>query len=362
MSESPPSVSVVMPVYNAGEYLRAALESLLAQTFRDFEVIAVDDGSTDGSASLLAEYARREAHIVILTHAQNQGIVAALNDGLQAARGRYIARMDADDLSLPERFERQVEFLDAHPEVGILGSEEIFIDPQGQQIGRMSHLHDDLSIRWASLLSNVFFHPTVMLRRSVLTDHQLEYQAGIRYAQDYDLWVRLLRHTRAANLEQALVWYRVYPESISSRHRQEQMEIHARISLAHLQRTFPEFQITPEEHTALAAAFTGKLSPSQAWQRPALARRYLELWQAFARQHAGDPVLAHLRHEAVVQAAKIGLYPPFQPGWLGTTRGLFAADPLWGLYFAAGFPHMVQLKLRARRLRRLRAGSQAQHG
>jgi glycosyltransferase involved in cell wall biosynthesis len=354
MNDSSPFVSVVMPVYNGEKYLREAIESILAQTFRNFELIAVDDGSTDGSASILASYRQQDERIVILTHSQNQGIVSALNWGLEIGQGKYIARMDADDISLPERLERQVEFLETHPQVGILGSEAIFMDLQGQEIARMVRPRDDLSIRWMSLLANVFFHPTVMIRRAVLTEYSLCYQPGIQSGQDYDLWVHMLEHTQGANLDQPLVRYRVTAESISSQYKQEQMVNHNQISFAYIQRMFPEIRFAPAEHAMLVAAFTGRLSSSQSRQRPALARRYLELWRAFVLRHRGNPALKRLRHEAVILAAKMGLYPPFQPGWLETMRCLFAADPEWVFYFAVEFSNMVRLKLLGIHLSRLR--------
>lgn len=299
---------------------------------------------------------------MILTHSINQGIVPALNRGLKMAQGKYIARMDADDVSLPERFERQVEFLEAHPEVGILGSDVIYMDSQGQNIIRMAHPYDELSIRWMSLLANVFFHPTVMIRRAVLTEYHLEYQSGIQSAQDYDLWVRLLEHTQGANLDRALLWYRVYTESFSNQHKQERTARSAQTSFAYIQRMFPEIRFPPDEHDMLVAAVKGEMIPSQYRLRPALARRYMELWRAFVVRHNGEPALKRLRHAAVLQAAKIGLYPAFQPGWMETLRGLFAADPLWVFYFAINFPHMVYLNLHGRRLRQLRTGSKEQRG
>ena len=354
MSDSSLCVSVVMPVYNGEKYLREAVESILAQTFRNFELIAVDDGSTDGSASILAGYRQQDERIVILTHSKNQGIVSALNRGLEIAQGKYIARMDADDVSLPERFERQVEFLETHPQVGVLGSEAIFMDSQGQDIARMAQTHDDLSIRWTSLLANVFFHPTVMFRRAVLTEFNLGYQPGLQSGQDYDLWVHMLEHTQGANLDQPLVRYRVTAESISSQYKQEQMVNHNQISFAYIQRLFPEIRFTPAEHALLVAAFTGRLSSSQSRQRPSLVRCYLELWCAFVERYRGNPALKRLRHDVVILAAKIGLYPPFRPGWLETMRYLFAADPEWVFYFTVEFSNMIRLKLLGIHLSRLR--------
>jgi glycosyltransferase involved in cell wall biosynthesis len=354
MSALPPMVSVVMPVYNSEIYLRTAIESILAQTFRNFELIAIDDGSTDGSASILDDFRRQDGRIIILSHLQNQGIVSALNRGLKIARGEYIARMDTDDISLPERFEKQVEFLETHPQVGVLGSDAIFMDSHGREIVRMGHPHEDLSIRWTSLLANVFFHPTVMIRRAILTSFHLGYQLDFQSVEDYDLWVRLLEHTQAANLDRPLLRYRVHAQSISSQSAQEQMEKHTRISFAYIQRLFPEIRLTRESHAMMVAAFTGALSASDNHQRPVLAKHYLELWQAFVLQHQEDPALKPLRHEAAILAAKIGLFPPFQPGWLGTARDLFSIDPLWALYFCIRLSSMITQKFQGLRLSHLR--------
>jgi glycosyltransferase involved in cell wall biosynthesis len=354
MSASHPIVSVVMPVYNSEHYLRAAVESILAQTLSDFELIAVDDGSTDGSASILADFCKQDERVVIISSPQNQGIVSALNRGLQMARGEYIARMDSDDISLPERFERQVEFLETHPQVGVLGSKAIFMDSYGRDIARVGHPIGDLSIRWTSLLANVFFHPTVMIRRSILTDYDLGYRPDFQSVEDYDLWVHLLAHTQAANLDRPLVRYRVHAESISSQYNQKQKEKHAQISFAYIQRLFPEIRFTKDEHASMVAAFTGAFAASNNPQRPALARRYLELWQAFVLQHREDPALKPLRHEVVTLAAKIGLFPPFQPGWLETTRDLFSADRLWPFHFCARFFGMITLNFQGMRLGHLR--------
>jgi glycosyltransferase involved in cell wall biosynthesis len=277
MSDSFPYVSVVMPVYNGGKYLREAIESILAQTFQNFELIVVDDGSTDCSPSILGGYGQKDERIVILTHSMNQGIAMALNRGLKIARGKYIARMDADDVSLPERIEKQVDFLDAHLDVGILGCDAIFMDSQGKDVVTLSHPRDDLSLRWMGLVANVFFHPTVMIRRAVLTGFNLDYQADYEPVEDYDLWLRILEHSQGANLDQSLVRYRVYAESISSRHKLEGAAKHVQTSYANIRRMYPEIQISRDEHAALVAAVTGNLTPSLYRLRPALARRYLEL-------------------------------------------------------------------------------------
>src|SRR5664280_184297 len=155
-----PLVSVIMPVYNSEKFLRESVESILGQTLADFEFIAIDDGSTDDSGSILADYRQRDERMVILTHSKNQGIVSALNWGLIVGRGKYIACMQADDSGQPGRFEKQVAYLETHPEVGILGSAVQLIDTRGQAIGVLLKRCDDLGIRWTSLFSSPFMHPT----------------------------------------------------------------------------------------------------------------------------------------------------------------------------------------------------------
>src|SRR4051812_26679567 len=123
-----PTVSVLMAVYNGEQYLREAVNSILSQTFKDFEFIIIDDGSTDRSPELLASYARADSRVKLISR-PNKGLTKSLNEGLHAARGEFVARMDGDDISLPERFERQVSYLREHPEVVLVGSRVEFIDP-----------------------------------------------------------------------------------------------------------------------------------------------------------------------------------------------------------------------------------------
>lgn len=354
MSDTAPQVSVLMPVYNGARYLRAAVDSILSQTLRDFELIAVDDGSTDGSGSLLADYQAQDARLRLLRQPSNQGIVAALNLGLQQARGEFIARMDCDDISHPDRLARQVAFLQAHPQVGMLGTDALFIDPDGRRLARMGHPREDLSIRWTSLLANFFFHPTLMFRRSILVENGLLYRAEFTGAEDYDLWVRMLPTTRAANLPLPLVRYRVHPHSLSSRKELDQADKHVLISRDHLDRVLPEVHLDPLEHRHLVAAFTGRLNPSLSRLRPALARRYLELWGDFSRLHAQEEDLPRLKHQVAGLAAKIGLFPPFKPGWRQALDALFRVDPLWWVYFCWNLAKMMGMKLTGIRLGQFR--------
>jgi glycosyltransferase involved in cell wall biosynthesis len=206
-----------MAVYNAGHYLDAAVESVLEQTCGDFELVAVNDGSTDGSGEALRRWAGRDARIRVLSQ-QNLGVPAAVNHGLRYCRGEYIARMDADDICAPERFALQTAFLDARPDVVAVGSAMQQIDATGRTIGRPVPYPAESSDIEAALLAgrNCFAQPTVMLRRSGL-EAVNGYRWAFRPAEDYDLWLRLSERYPLANLADVLLQYRVHSGSITTR-------------------------------------------------------------------------------------------------------------------------------------------------
>jgi glycosyltransferase involved in cell wall biosynthesis len=222
-----PRVSVIMPVYNSEQYLEEAVESILSQTFRDFEFVIVDDGSLDSTPLLLANYAARDPRIVTHRFASNQGLSSTLNFGIHQARGEYIARMDADDISLPERLEEQLRFMEAHHEVGVCSTGAEFIGERQSTKWLNYSSHDAIHARM--LFVNAIAHPTVMLRASVLRANELEYDPNVRYAQDYELWSRMITKTRFANLPHILLKYRVHPASISAKHSVEQLRMFDRI-------------------------------------------------------------------------------------------------------------------------------------
>lgn len=348
-----PLVSVVMATYNSDRYLTEALNSIYTQTFRDYEFIIINDGSTDGTAQILYEAARRDSRLQINTFRQNQGTVASINQGLALSHGKYIARMDSDDICRPDRFEKQVHFMETHPEVGLLGSGITLIDPKGRELGKVTYPSSDYHIRWASLLSNPFAQPTMMIRQIILSQNNLQYRPR-QAAEDYDLWVRALRYTQGANLSDPLVRYRVHPASASSQLEELKNSWHTVTSYENIRFNLPEFVISPEDHAILVSALDGFLKNMHRVKRPLAARLYLQLWRAFAACSASNSSLRDLQRETTVLAAKIGLYPPFLPGWSSVLRDLFALEPLWFASFIIRFPHMVSLKLRGFRLRHLR--------
>lgn len=199
-----PAVSVLMTVYNGMPYLREAIESVLAQTFADFEFVIVDDGSTDGSLECIASY--RDPRIRLWRNEANLGQTRSLNRGLDLLRGEYVARLDADDVCVATRLERQVEVLRARPDVAVLGTWMYDIDAQGTKTALVSRRWEDTGTYLAWLLLEIcpLWHPTVMFRRDAVAAVG-GYDETFRIAQDYDLWMRLALQRR---------WGAVVPEAL----------------------------------------------------------------------------------------------------------------------------------------------------
>jgi len=222
-----PRVSVVMSVCNGEKYLEEAVESILNQTFRDFEFIIVDDGSLDASPRLLALYKQRDPRVLIHRFDDNRGLSTALNSGIERARGEYIARMDADDISLPNRLQEQVAFMDARPEIGVCGSWVELIGLKNGEEWKYPTSHE--AIYASTLFANTLVHSSVIMSASLLKKYALAYDENVRYAQDYELWSRAVSLARFANMDQILLRYRVHAQGTGSRHRDEQLQVHEMI-------------------------------------------------------------------------------------------------------------------------------------
>ena len=209
-----PIVSVVMSVYNGERYLRESVESILNQTFTDFEFIIINDGSTDKTREILEEYAVKDKR-VILVQQENMGLTKSLNKGIALAKGKYIARQDADDVSKPERFERQVNFMEDNLSVGLLGSLFEFIDEKGNMSGIRELPLEDKVLKERLPRINQFCHASVMIRKVALETVGV-YRDFFKYAQDYDLWLRIAEEFEIKNLPDPLVSYRESEEAVSS--------------------------------------------------------------------------------------------------------------------------------------------------
>jgi glycosyltransferase involved in cell wall biosynthesis len=206
-----PRVSVVLPVRDGARYLRAAVESVLGQSLVDLELIVVDDGSSDKTPGVLAGFGDRRLCIL---RQDRLGLVTALNRGLDAATAAYVARMDADDVSLPERLERQVAFLDAHPRVALVVPGVELIDEEGRRVGTIMLPAADADLRRRLLLRNPITHGSVVLRRSAV-EAAGGYRAAHGANEDYDLWRRLARGWELAAIPELLYRYRVHPGAVT---------------------------------------------------------------------------------------------------------------------------------------------------
>lgn len=209
IAPSEPAVSVVMPCRNAELYIRQAIDSILGQTWQDFEFIIIDNASSDSTGAIVSEYAARDKRIRYMRNERDLGIAGSLNRGLRAARGEFIARMDADDIAVADRLEKQVAYMRSHPDCLIVGCNIVLIDAKGKRIGRREFAPQDQEIKRRMVAEIPFCHPATMLRREPVLASGVFYDERIRTVEDRDFWLRLADHGRYANLPEYLMYYRV---------------------------------------------------------------------------------------------------------------------------------------------------------
>lgn len=220
-----PRVSIVLAVYNGERHLRKAIQSLLTQTFRDFELIVVNDGSTDRSREIVL--ASSDPRVRLLDNPQNLGLTPSLNRGIDAARGEFIARLDADDVATPNRLACQIAFLDRHPEIALVGSWWRRIDETGRRLGRERSPLDHTLLRWSLLFYCPFNHSAVTWRRHAVNDAVGPYDSTFSYAMDWEYWSRIASRLRVANIGRVLAEYRVGPYSMTANHPRVVTEVRA---------------------------------------------------------------------------------------------------------------------------------------
>ncbi|HEX8323968.1 MAG TPA: glycosyltransferase [Tepidisphaeraceae bacterium] len=203
-----PLISVIMSVYNGQEYLAEAMDSVLNQTFSDFEFVIIDDGSTDRSVAMLEAYAKKDSRIVFKAR-ENRGLPATLNEGARMARGEYLARMDPDDVCRPERFAVQLAFMREHPDVACVGSRVTLIDPYGVPYNDSDHplTHEEIDAMLTAGNGWAIVHPSAFMRKAAL-EKAGWYNEKYRTSQDFELWLRMAEIGRLANVPQHLVMYR----------------------------------------------------------------------------------------------------------------------------------------------------------
>jgi glycosyltransferase involved in cell wall biosynthesis len=245
-------ISVVMSVFNGQAFLAEAVESILGQSFDDFEFVIIDDGSIDRTGEMLANYVRQDERIRVHRH-ENKGRATSLNIGIGLARGRYIARMDADDIALRIRLEEQVRFMEEHPDVGLLGGAFELINDDGSRLmNTISFPTEDSDIKGALLVHNPVCHPTVVMRKAVF-EAAGGYRKALLDADDYDLWLRVSERSQLANLKTCILQYRIHPDQVSIKGMRHQTEcvLAARAAAALRRRGLPDplsqvEEVTPE--------------------------------------------------------------------------------------------------------------------
>jgi glycosyltransferase involved in cell wall biosynthesis len=220
----PPTVTVLLAVFNGQTYLSSAVDSVLSQTFRDFELLVIDDGSTDQTLPILREFEKADPRVRLITR-PNKGLTNTLNEGLGLARGKYLARMDADDLCLPTRFEKQVAYLDAHPDCVLVGSRVLLIDPDGMPLKEMAAEATHEQIDAAHLNRGwPVVHPAVMMRLDAIQKAG-NYRDEFNTLEDLDLFLRLGEIGKLANLPEVLLHYRQHFASVTHSKETQQMAI-----------------------------------------------------------------------------------------------------------------------------------------
>jgi glycosyltransferase involved in cell wall biosynthesis len=304
-----PLVTVLLAVHDGEAYLQTAVASALGQTIADLELVVVDDASTDGTPDLLAKVG--DPRVRVLRNARQIGLGASLNRGLAESRGTYVARLDADDIAMPRRLERQLARIRSTPKAAVVGSAVLELDASAQAGALHSMPRGHVDVRWVALFSSPFFHPTVLVERAVLERHDLRYDESYAESEDYELWSRLLDVADGDNLPEPLVLYRVHAEQASQRRRELQREYQLRIARRALAEVAPALPDADLELVWRIGA-AEHVDPDEA-ERAVDA--YLELVAAFerrygraARERAARNLMRVARSVSGPTGAQIALY------------------------------------------------------
>lgn len=264
MTNKNPAISVVMSVFNGDKYLSEAIQSILSQTFADFEFIIINDGSTDNSLSIIESYMSEDDRIVLLNR-KNRGLAASLNEAISTARGQYIARMDSDDISLPKRLAIQYNFLEKNYKIDVLGTNAFQIDENGRKKRRFFLSSkkfllskNDSQLKANLMFSSCFVHPTVMMRKSIVDSLRTVYDPGFRVSQDYELWCRLAATATFKNLNLPLLLYRDSKEGLTNSFSSLEKDKNIRAILDAYMSGFPDFNAGL--HFGIARSYKDSLS------------------------------------------------------------------------------------------------------
>lgn len=225
-------ISVLMSVHNGEKYLHKAIDSILNQTFKNFEFIILDDASTDNSLNIIQTY--QDSRIRLIKNEQNLGLTKSLNKGLDLCEGKYIVRMDADDVSLPNRIQSQVDYMEKNQDIGVCGSWAKFIGEREGIICKMPINYDEIKCRL--MFENVIIHPSVIIHKEMFEKFSLKYDENLQFAQDYELWCRAIDCFKFANIPEVLLLYRIHQGQIWTKNRKPQDSVAIEVSMKMLKK------------------------------------------------------------------------------------------------------------------------------
>ncbi len=251
------TLTVIMPVYNGEKYLEEAIESILNQSFTDFKLLVLDDNSSDSTPKILKAYQDKDSRVVVITKSKNIGPAKLRNEGFEIAQTEFIALMDADDIAMPTRFEKQLQVFRQHPEVGLCGSWFTIFGNKKEKIIKHSSTHEALRVHFLS--SCGIGNSTVMLRKAALGDFRFD--SDFIVAEDYELWSKFIHHTTFYNIQESLVRYRWHQTNISQTRKQHEKDAERIIKKRQLQRFGIDFKESNLEAYINAVSLQRNLSP-----------------------------------------------------------------------------------------------------
>lgn len=338
----PSLVSVILPCHNAGAFLESALQSVLDQTYRHLEVLAIDDGSTDRTRAILERMAALDARVRVLINERNQGLIPTLNRGVAEARGAYIARMDADDRCHLDRIRQQVAYLEMHPQVGVLGT-SVELDRgvgfrRGTQRVRCLTLAGTRFMAW---FANPLFHPTVLARASLMKGHAYGVTPDALHTEDYELFARMIAAgVGLANIPGVLLRKRVHAGSVSLRYEDVQIRNFVGCARRHLEKELGE-SVSPGPHRVLVNRMDASTVPEDLRRGldllDRLEARAVAAWPGAAREVR--EIAGQQRLDILVQAVRKG------------TEGVRRAVPLLALRYLGGLGRPAVLRYLASKFR-----------
>ncbi|KAA3649012.1 MAG: glycosyltransferase family 2 protein [Bacteroidetes bacterium] len=232
-----PLVSVILPCFNAEKYLNDAIESIVNQTYLNIEILIIDDGSEDNSEAIYSTWIKKDSRIIIYKNENNIGLIKSLNKGIELANGEFIARMDADDISIKHRFKEQVSYLKNNHHISVLGTKAQIIDQHGKRLSRHNNTiyFNPSTLKFSSYFTQPLIHGSILARSSVLKNNK--YDLDFKYSEDFELWLRLnSKNIEIANLPFVLYLYRINPNSVSNQNNLNQVKAHNKVSKLYIEK------------------------------------------------------------------------------------------------------------------------------